>query len=288
MISDWFKSFSGNLHRRVTNPFLGTFLVLLLLKNWKAIYSLLTISDEFTLDERIQVVVSYVETNTPNDIFWLVIYTFVVLGITYVLMWLSSFVANFYSKIAIPFIQKQLDPLQIVDNNLFRQLKKDLLEANSKIDSLESGNIKYRKENENLTNELESSLEKVKNYTSEIKDLREELYNLQEDYQSVIEQLNDARKAITEMNNNRDVPFSYDDLVHASNALEKNKLIGPFFSIYQDRRILRDISKMIRILNKDGLDIFKKLELIKSGEDFLHLTNKAESLYQYLLEENKI
>ncbi|HEY0056585.1 MAG TPA: hypothetical protein VGB63_14620 [Pedobacter sp.] len=67
MIKDIFDSFKDNLRERTTNPFLGTFVIVWVIKNWKLVYSLFYFDKDFTLEKRLNYISSYFKEDTFGE-----------------------------------------------------------------------------------------------------------------------------------------------------------------------------------------------------------------------------
>lgn len=65
MIIDLFGSLKENIVKRVKNPFLGTFSIVFIIKNWQLFYSLLVFDNE-SRESRITILENYIS----NCTFW--------------------------------------------------------------------------------------------------------------------------------------------------------------------------------------------------------------------------
>lgn len=112
MIKDTFISFKDNFKERISNPFLGTYLAVWLIRNWDLIYSLFNFDDEYSLKEKIKFIESYYENHEfLVDLSINILWTFAVLITTYILMNLSRLIVNLFEKRLSPWIY------QITDSN---------------------------------------------------------------------------------------------------------------------------------------------------------------------------
>lgn len=108
MIIDFFGSLKDNLIKKVKNPFLGTFGIVFVLKNWQLFYSLLYFDAGETRLSRIEVIENYLSSHGGTwGIFGVAVgYTLIVLVLSYSLSLIGTYIANFSDTIAIPWVVK--------------------------------------------------------------------------------------------------------------------------------------------------------------------------------------
>ncbi len=108
MIIDFFGSLKDNIIKKVKNPFLGTFGIVFLLKNWQLFYSLFYFDPGETRLSRIQIIEEYISFHGGTwGIFSVaVLYTIIVLIISYSLSLIGTYIGNFSDSIAVPFVTK--------------------------------------------------------------------------------------------------------------------------------------------------------------------------------------
>jgi len=115
MVKETLDSMLDNIKERTTNPFLGTFLVVWIVKNWKLVYSLFYFDGAFTLTKRLE----YIEKYFNEKSFWynmviVIGYTLFVLLVTYILLTLSRLLTEFYDKVIVPKIAQITDASSVV------------------------------------------------------------------------------------------------------------------------------------------------------------------------------
>lgn len=124
MIKDTFLSFRDNFKERISNPFLGTYLAVWLLRNWDLIYSLFNFDDEFSLDEKIKFIETYYENHEfLVDLAFNILWTFAVLITTYILTNLSRLIVNLFEKRLSPWIYKITDSKSIVKKSDYDEIR---------------------------------------------------------------------------------------------------------------------------------------------------------------------
>lgn len=172
MIKDLIVSFQQNFKEKTKNPFLGTYLIVWLIINWRLVFTIFNFDDDFTLSDKIDWIEEYYENrsflwNLVTTIFW----AFVVLITTYILLNISRLIINFSEKKVSPFIYKITDSNSIVLKETYDKLSLDKNQLEIKIEKERENKVK-------LQNEI-SRLEKV------IEDLYNEKSNLIESEEGI-------------------------------------------------------------------------------------------------------
>ena len=62
MISETISSIKKNIKRRISNPFLGTFTIIYIIKNWKLFYGLFNFDPDATQQNKIDYIEFYFST----------------------------------------------------------------------------------------------------------------------------------------------------------------------------------------------------------------------------------
>lgn len=107
MLSDAIDSFKDNIKQKIANPFLGTFLLVWIVKNWKVVYAFFFFDKEHKLKNRIDYFNAYWrEHNFIGNLIGVVMLTILILVFTYLFLALSRFISNYYENVIIPQIQK--------------------------------------------------------------------------------------------------------------------------------------------------------------------------------------
>ncbi|WP_159018717.1 hypothetical protein [Algibacter sp. L3A6] len=124
MIKDLLISFKENFNEKVKNPFLGSYVLVWIVRNWVLIYSLFNFKDDLTLAKRIEYIKTYFSNNEflPN-LFSNILWTFGLLLITYILLNLSRFIVNFSEKRIKPLVYKITDSNSIVLKTEYNRLQ---------------------------------------------------------------------------------------------------------------------------------------------------------------------
>lgn len=131
MIKDLFVSFRDSIKDKTTNPFLGTYILVWLIRNWDLVYSVFNFDKEHDLEHKINYINNYYSEG--NSFLWNVganiLWTFGVLISTYILLNISRAIVNLFEKQLKPWVYKYTDNKSIVlkiDYDLLKQQRDDL------------------------------------------------------------------------------------------------------------------------------------------------------------------
>jgi len=107
MVKDTINSILNNIKERTTNPFLGTLIVVWLVKNWTLVYSLLYFDSKLKLQDRLEYIKTYFSTHSflLNMVFVILI-TLGVLILTYILLGISRYLTEIYERRLVPKISE--------------------------------------------------------------------------------------------------------------------------------------------------------------------------------------
>lgn len=192
MIKDFLISFRDNFREKTRNPFLGTYLVVWLIRNWDLIYTLFNFDNNQKLSDKITFIQNYYsKIGFIENVFTTILWAFGLLILTYLLLALSRFITNFSEKSITPWIYKVTDSKSIVlketydnlriENNRIeikleneREIKKRLFievsELEKEIDNLKISSVENKTEKSaseniaiNFENEVDVLFNKIKN-----------------------------------------------------------------------------------------------------------------------------
>lgn len=148
MIKDLFVSFRDSIKDKTTNPFLGTYILVWLIRNWDLVYSIFNFDKEHDLEHKIKYIDNYYPEG--NSFLWNVganiLWTFIVLGVTYFLLNLSRLIVNFSEKRMKPLVYKWTDEKSIVFREKYEALKEINKDLNNRLDIEHERNVKLEKE----------------------------------------------------------------------------------------------------------------------------------------------
>jgi hypothetical protein len=123
MIKDFLISFKDNFNEKTRNPFLGTYLIVWLIRNWELVYSLFNFNKNQNLEDKVKFIKTYYENNEFLYNLWVNTYwAFGLLTVTYILLNLSRLITNFSEKKLTPWIYKITDSKSIVTKDVYDNL----------------------------------------------------------------------------------------------------------------------------------------------------------------------
>ncbi|RZK60291.1 MAG: hypothetical protein EOO91_01970 [Pedobacter sp.] len=155
MVKDTFKSILDNLKERTTNPFLGTLIVVWLIKNWKLVYSLFYFDSAFKLEQRLKYISTYFEN---TSFFWnmvsVVMITLGVLILTYLLLSVSRLITDGQEKLILPIISKWTDKSSIVLKSDYIKLQEVIKQLELRLEEERLAKVTIQNERDRLDEKL--------------------------------------------------------------------------------------------------------------------------------------
>lgn len=252
MIKDLLVSFRENFKEKTANPFLGTYFMVLLIRNWELVYSIFNFDKEYKLVDKITFIKNYLlEREFISDLIINIFISFGILIATYLLLNLSRLVVNFSEKKITPFVYKITDSKSIVLKSVYEKIR------------IERDELQYRLDQER---DAKSKLD------SQIKTLEDKLTELKIGLQKNKEQYNNE--------NSKTMPKDYFDLLISK--LESNSSINHFKDVYTK------INRGDYFKGEVEIDLFIEQGLIKIHKkdlmegDTYQLTEDGEKVYKLL------
>ena len=157
MFNKVFSSIKANVNQKTTNPFLGTFIIIWIIHNWKFVYSLFSFDADLNLSQRIKKIESYFESYDYWNILETIGYAFLVLVGTYLLLNLSRLIINFFDKVVTPVIYKVTDKTSVVMRTEHDKVVNQVSELELKI----QGERRLRLETQSEYDKLEADYKKL-------------------------------------------------------------------------------------------------------------------------------
>lgn len=136
MIKDIFLSFRDNFKEKTTNLFLGTYIIIWMIRNWELVYSLFNFNPKDTLETKVNFIKSYYQNNSfIEGVFWNILWTFGVLIITYILLNASRAIVNLFEKQLKPWIYKLTDSKSIILKSSYESMRNERDELQIRLDN---------------------------------------------------------------------------------------------------------------------------------------------------------
>jgi len=155
MIKDLIVSFRDNFKDKVKNPFLGTYALVWIIRNWDLIFTLFNFDKGTSLEDKLKIITSYLEDNPFfGGLVINVLYTFLFLIVIYFLLNVSRAIVNLYEKKLKPWVYKLTDNSSIV-------LKEDYERLRNERDNLLVRINNEREEKAKVENELKTVQDKI-------------------------------------------------------------------------------------------------------------------------------
>jgi len=126
MIKDFLISFKDNFKEKTRNPFLGTYLIVWLIRNWELVYSLFNFDNNLKLVDKIDFIKDFYTKNEFLINLWTNVYwSFGLLILTYFLLNISRLITNLSEKKLTPWIYKITDSNSIVLKIEYNRIRSD-------------------------------------------------------------------------------------------------------------------------------------------------------------------
>lgn len=168
MVQDTFSSIFDSIKQRTTNPFLGTLIIVWLLKNWKLVYSLFYFDAKFTLNQRLNYISSYFDRHSfLLNMLFVVLITVAVLIFTYILLALSRLLSDSYERILMPLVSKWTDSSSIVLKVDYETLKGIIIELEEKLENERLAKAELKSQRDSLDERYVKLLGEVANGNKE-------------------------------------------------------------------------------------------------------------------------
>lgn len=160
MIKDIFLSFRDNFKEKTRNPFLGTYALVWVIRNWELVFAVFNFDTNHNLDYKLNFIKIYYKTHSfIEGILMNIAYTLLIMVVTYIILNISRAIVNTSEKQLKPWVYKLTDSKSIVLKSIYENIRNERDELQSRLDR---------------ERESKSSLEK------RIKVLEDEIVNLEE------------------------------------------------------------------------------------------------------------
>lgn len=181
MVKSLIGSFSENLIEKSRNPFLGTYALVWLVRNWVIVYTLFNFDKELKMQDRIDFISCYFFNNSLLENLGInILWALGLLVLTYLLLNISRFIVNFSEKQVTPRVYEITDKNSIVTKDVYNKA----LERINDLETVVDNERKRRFEAERRADEIEKKQlnENIisKEGTPEDKEIKDEISSLYE------------------------------------------------------------------------------------------------------------
>ncbi|MFV1447816.1 hypothetical protein VBZ51_01645 [Maribacter sp. HS] len=158
MIKDFLISFKDNFKEKTRNPFLGTYLVVWIIRNWLLVYTLFNFDPNHNLKFKLNFIEEYYIKNDfllnlATNILW----AFAILIITYLVLNISRFIINISEKQITPLVYKISDSKSIVLKETFDNLNSEKINLEIKLEKERENKSRLQAEILRLETKLEEN-----------------------------------------------------------------------------------------------------------------------------------
>jgi hypothetical protein len=154
MIDSIWSSFKSNVREKSTNPILGTFAIVWIVRNWKLIFTLFNFDKGISLQKKLEMIQAYFAEYTIWQLFWTVGISIIVVIFTYFILAVSRFIVNTYDRIVKPWLYSITDKSSIVLKEEFDSISSQLSETQEKYLEERRNRMKAEFEKEQIEKEL--------------------------------------------------------------------------------------------------------------------------------------
>ena len=156
MFKKIFESCEDSIVKRVSNPYFGTYIAVLLIDNWELIYTLFTFSSYETRDTRISIIADYI--SREGGLSWLfakcALIAFIPFIIYYILLNASGYISNWFELRLKPWLLKQVDKGLVVDKVEYDKLASRITTLQTKVDDERKKRMEAEDERDTLSREI--------------------------------------------------------------------------------------------------------------------------------------
>lgn len=155
MILSWLTSTGNNIVDKTKNPFLGTFTLVWLARNWELVFALFNFDKSFTLEKKIEFLSERIQyetfwTEVGRNVFW----TFIVLILTYLLINIARAISNLFEKRLTPIIYKLTDYNSLVPKSEYQGALTRMNDLQERLDKAIQKKVKLQGERDKLEEEV--------------------------------------------------------------------------------------------------------------------------------------
>lgn len=155
MVKDFLISFGDNFKEKTRNPFLGTYLIVWLFRNWELIYSIFHFDNEQKLNDKVDFIKNYYsEHNFIANLLSNILWAFGLLILTYLLLNISRLIVNLSEKRVTPWIYELTDSKSIVLKSEYERIRVERDDVQVRLDKERESRSKLETRIKNLESEI--------------------------------------------------------------------------------------------------------------------------------------
>lgn len=283
MINEIWQSFKDNVKRRVTNPFLGTFTIVYIIKNWELFYSLLNFDANFNLELKLRYIRKYFELhNFLENIFLCILFTFITIFLTYIFLASSRLLSNTYDSMIIPWIYKITDKSKIVLKEIHEQVKKQRSEIESNYEREHEARIKIQTERDIYENKYHEAESKHIEFLAEVNNNKASLEALNNQLAAKYSEIENLKNIIKDKDNSigkfeEEINYLNSEKKDLKNSISKKSIKQlEIENLTNENKILKeklDLNRKNNEINKQNIE-FSASDVYSN---YLHLDKHAKN-----------
>lgn len=208
---DFISSFFSNIKDKLTNPFFGTLILVLIIHHWKLWYSIFNFEDNITLEEKILFINNYIASNLTLESFaWDILLAFIYMLSGYAVIVLTRGIVIAIEHNIMPLLTRKLVSKNVVLKSLYDDVVK---EREKYFDQYEEQRKHVRSFSETIDDQTnlikknnneyleQSKLLSVTNYDlkntkEELKQVQNKADNISTEYKITVENLEKTKKEL--------------------------------------------------------------------------------------------
>ncbi len=155
MIRDAYSSLKDNLKERTTNPFLGTFTMVLFIHHWKILYALFNFDSNLSLQDRLDYITIYIKSSSLwEGVVVPVFIALLIIILTYLLINTSRLITNFYEKKVTPWVYKITEGSSVVLKSDYDKLVQKTYQLEEKVNAERTKRLEAETERDKLEGKI--------------------------------------------------------------------------------------------------------------------------------------
>lgn len=179
MFKNAISSFTNNISQRVKNPFLGTLMIVWIIRNWKFVYSLFNFDSKTTRESRLTIIEEFFKDYGFWEIMATIGYSLLILVVTYTFLNVSRLIINFFEKKITPKVYELTDKSSVVLRYDYEQIKAHVNELEARVEKERDLRLKTQKENDSLEARIKDLLSDSEPTISNTKEINPEFIGIE-------------------------------------------------------------------------------------------------------------
>lgn len=257
------NSFFSNIKDKLTNPYFGTLIIVLIIHHWELIFGVFNFDEGFTLDKKLEFVQKYILNNiTWKSFLWDALQALVYMFVGYLIVVLTRSIVLFIEFGLMPFITGK-----IVNKNVVRR---------TEYDEVVKEREQYFDQYEEQRNYVRNFSKTIDEQTEQIKQKDENLLKQTNTISETIKKLDSTKQELeSSKNENGKKSLQLDHLKSTIESLQKeNSNYLEKVNGYEDLYFNEKSKNFYSSVNKFPPEILSKVQELKNDDKwkaFLHL-----------------